>query len=153
MRRRMNALITAGTACALAISVATPAYAAEGAPDLTEADALTAVTAEAIETHYGEPQADPVQADVASEIEVSPQGASGQEIDVVLPSTPAADLEGDDPSAAPVFYTDATKDGVRIVSTFPSEEDVVDLAYEIGGVLDPYLVEVGDSFKVLDAND
>jgi hypothetical protein len=153
MRRRTNAVITAGIACALAISLAAPAYASDAAPDPIEGDALAAITAEAIEAHYGEAQADPVQAEVASEVEVSPQGTSGEEIDVVLPSTPAADLEGDESSAAPIFYTDATGDGVRIISTFPSKEDVVDLAYEIGGVLDPYLVQVGDSFKVLDAND
>lgn len=153
MRRRLNVVITAGITCALAISVAMPVYASDTAPEPSEGDTLTAVTAEALEAHYGEEVADPVQAGAASEVELSPEGLSGQAVDVVLPSTPSAEVEGDESSAAPVFYTDATGDGIRIISTFPTAEDVVDLRYEMGGVLDPYLVQVGDAFKVLDLND
>lgn len=116
----------------------------------------------ALNNLYGEGEVSPelLSAD-ASELDLVPRaGLSGQEFTVTAPESGFEEVGGDlvaqtnNGLEGVATYSHAIDGGVAIVTTVNSPRAAQNFEYEISGVEDPYLVELGDnSYVMLDGRD
>ena len=154
---RWNGLLLASILTA-ALTLAPAAIA--GANPLTDSgDSISEVTTSAVASHYGDATANPeLVSGGAAEIELAPEGASGQAFTVNAPESDYVEnangtiISARDGELA--TFVDPLENGLRIITTIQSDAAAADMDYTLNGIFAPYLIPFDDgTYKVLDGQD